>query len=534
MLWQLLPEKLFGNIVTTYEAPLPEEVIQLIAQHEKRELKDITAVIVVDGFQEFQETTVDGLDEKWEFYRTLTAFADLAIQKMFIIPCCTATITCSIKNFLRSSHRKRIFLPVASLKPPYIRQDSVLKPVFNDEDYIMKILINDCGGHGRALEVLAECLSQVDISQDNIDELMHELFNRMKDRYKEALLSVSKYANAIARAILTRKPLPFDEPVPETNRLPYEITQPGLIRYEREEDSPVGYLTAPYIWIWLLARRSSSMTDPILRDWRFCDYSEHRSIEDPRSPPGAQFWQHFEHFVASFRCLKSRLIGEGELVTVSEVHAGARLNGDFSFINHHLELECSTYQEDTKSTNRSSDNWEVKCEYATVNIRDCKFCVLNGSSASAGDAFLGLDTGPGSTPINEVHQYKHLKTQIMNENRFKTERDKAASANDFFFLFTTAKDCNFRIPERSGIIDGNNWAKYFGPFAGRAYLYAIEGPLNINSAKRHDLLRMDGIGKTYADQIIKKRPFVDIEDAKAKTNIPERVLKRFKFSSTPV
>ena len=99
---------------------------------------------------------------------------------------------------------------------------------------------------------------------------------------------------------------------------------------------------------------------------------------DSRSPPGARFWQNFEHFVVTFRCLKSRVIKEGELTTISEVHAGACLNGDIKFINHHLELGIASNQEPTDSNNSNSN---IKCEHATINIWKGRHCIINCMSA---------------------------------------------------------------------------------------------------------------------------------------------------------
>ncbi|CAG8436932.1 7629_t:CDS:1 [Ambispora gerdemannii] len=78
----------------------------------------------------------------------------------------------------------------------------------------------------------------------------------------------------------------------------------------------------------------------------------------------------------------------------------------------------------------------------------------------------------------------------------------------------------------SGIVDASNWKEYLGPFAGKAHIYAIVGPLNINTATYTELMTIDGIGKGRSRTILDKRPFKDLEDAKKKTGIPERVLKR--------
>ncbi|CAG8583669.1 13208_t:CDS:2 [Funneliformis caledonium] len=267
----------------------------------------------------------------------------------------------------------------------------------------------------------------------------------------------------------------------------------------------MGYLDLPYIWIWILTN-SSNGKDPVLKDWSFCDCGDHRSNENLTCPPGN--------------------LNDGELTSISRIHIGARLNGDFEFKNHHFELECAVHQEDTNSSNYGKGKKEIN---KTVDVRECKYCIINGAFAPYGDAFLGLDVNLKLGKPNEVHQYKRWKVNSLTAQDYQNERKKSASNKDFFILFITTNCLNFKLPKNSGIVDASNWDKYFGPYSGRAHAYANVGPLNINKASRRDLLSVYGIGETWADKIMAKREFKDIEDAKKKTNIPERVLKRFKF-----
>jgi hypothetical protein len=53
-----------------------------------------------------------------------------------------------------------MYLPVEPLEPQRINGALIFNP-----DPLTKILVDDCGGHGRALEILAKTLAKVDISQ---------------------------------------------------------------------------------------------------------------------------------------------------------------------------------------------------------------------------------------------------------------------------------------------------------------------------------------------------------------------------------
>ncbi|KAL1914250.1 uncharacterized protein VTP21DRAFT_9090 [Calcarisporiella thermophila] len=532
MLLQLLPDKLLAEILTAYEAPAPEEVIRLVATHTRMNWRQVTVILAVDALHAIMSNYDEGLEEDSTFYRTMSKIADLGVNGMFAIPCCTATILGPINSFLRTSHRHRVYLPVATLTPPIIRQGDTIHQVFQMNDHIIKILVDDCGGHGRALEALECALEGVDISAINIDDLMYRVVNMIRNYYQEALQISVRNINAVVRAILTRHRLQADECVPGTNKLPEELAQPGLIRYEVEAGADDGYLTAPYIWIWVLARIKPSSADLVLRDWNFCTYGELRSRREPSCPPGAQFWQHFEHFIASFRSLKSRVFNEGQLVDFSKVHVGARINGDIQFVNHRLSLVRASGWENTSSANHPPGQWEVPCECSIkIDVRGCKHIILNGTSAPYGDSFLGLDTEAECQGLNEVHQYKRYNRATLRTTDYLSERAKAASERDFFLLYTTAQIEDLELPERSGIVDATNWLDYFGPFAGRAHYFAVVGPLDINTANHRDLLGIRGIGPAYAEQIISKRPFANIADAMERTKIPEKVLKKFKFTT---
>ena len=92
-------------------------------------------------------------------------------------------------------------------------------------------------------------------------------------------------------------------------------------------------------------------------------------------------------------------------------------------------------------------------------------CVINGSSASAGDFWHSLEVVGESSAVNEVGHRRNLSLEL-----FSYERRKSAKATDIFIFYTTAKDCDeIKLPPRSAIVDGDSWKEYFGPFAGKTY-----------------------------------------------------------------
>ncbi|CAG8496294.1 2897_t:CDS:1 [Acaulospora morrowiae] len=338
---------------------------------------------------------------------------------------------------------------------------------------------------------------------------MNDLRHNLTERYGDDIFGSVKDARPIARAILTRRLLDRYKPIPKTNKTPDEFVGSGLIRFEPLKSSRQrGFITAPYIWLWIFVEISREGGDPLLRDWEFDDYGEQRALLNPITSLQPKSWQSFERFVASFRCIKSAVIEEDELINISEVHGGARLNGDIEFKNHNLRLEIAKHHTDTKSKNLTAN---VECYNSTVDVRQFKHCIINAPTSPYGDSFLSLDQ-PGTESPNEVHQFK-LRKKAVSKKEYQEEREKSASENDFFILFTTA-NCNIEIPKRSGIVDKNTFTSYFGPFAGRAYRSAIANNNKVKSIHTVSLGQMCNV-----NQISK-------EQANAKTRIP---MKNFYF-----
>ena len=110
-------------------------------------------------------------------------------------------------------------------------------------------------------------------------------------------------------------------------------------------------------------------------------------------------------FVPAFRALKSRLLKEGELTTISEIHAGARLNlnNDIQFRNHHLQLEYSVHQIDSNSATYGKKKKEIYVKKWLLIFGKVD-TVINGISAPSGDSFLGLDINDDCNEnLNKVH-----------------------------------------------------------------------------------------------------------------------------------
>ena len=126
MLYQLLRED-FGAIMDKYRAPYPEVLLKLVAKGANKVLKDVTVILVVDGLQTLEG---DGHNKESPICRTLATIGDLPQKGAFLLPCCTATVSISARQFLAHFSRLRVYLPLTPLKPPTILTDGISVPVF--------------------------------------------------------------------------------------------------------------------------------------------------------------------------------------------------------------------------------------------------------------------------------------------------------------------------------------------------------------------------------------------------------------------
>ncbi|CAG8663658.1 10780_t:CDS:2 [Funneliformis caledonium] len=528
MLYQLQDQLLWNEIRDDMQTLSITDVLKRCANQKNVALKELTVILIVDGLQTTLINENDGMDKRSLFYSFLTEISLIATNNKypFVIACCTATLARPFHQMVADSHQKRVFLPIRSLNPPQKKG----KPVFKDAP-LLNMLISDMGGNGRALEALESALIDVDIENDSFVSIAEKVCYKLEDRYNE-WINKTHYLIPVLRVILTHTTLIASVPIPGTNILPEELSKLGLIKFEKQNEfSGEGTLTCPYIWLWLMANASKS--DSILRNWNFKYYKELQTDGDPTIPPGCQFWQHFEHFIASFRVLKSNVFEIDKEIKLQDIHAGAKHNfGTATIKNIPLSLAKATRQQSTKSSAYSA-NKTVTCkrgdDQINLNLEDASACIINGSSAPAGDSFCPIYFANTPQLHIESHQCKCLKSTTVNQTTFHEEREKACDKDDIFILYTCGSSNVTRLPPLSAIVDCDRWKLYFGPFAGRAFLLVQSDKFNINNCSKSELTSICGIGPKRADLLESMRPYDDLEDCIYKTKIPRKFLINFRF-----
>ena len=490
MLYQLLGGDI-EDIRREYVAT-PRDVFELVAAAENVDLyNDFTGILVVDGIQRAMT---------WES-GFLNQIGDLSLmsrdsseteegrlrQTPFIMTCVTATYLGPAYQFLVESHRNRVYLPLNRLDAPTWKDDD--SEVLND-DPGTRLLVNDVGGHARAIETIADVLARYQNgSQPNITELANAILFQLKDRYKEVISMMRDDLLPVVQCILSRQPIRLQELIPGSDLRWEHITAPGLLWFEKIEEASGseysyntwGYLVAPYIWLWLLARllppENTERLCQFLRKWEFNDYQQLLHLQTGKGPAGKVTWQNFETFCCYFRILRSLGFGDGQEVGFKLLHSGCKkLRDDENTIvvNRQLDYAEAARRYNTKAASAK----DVVTNHAGTLDADKQLfkVILNAPSASAGDFFLSIQTPAQpfrhyqSEIVREVGQCKFINGGL-NKTTYNEERNKSAGPADFFILYTTAETPDdIALPDRSGLVDRSSWKSYFGPFAGRAYI----------------------------------------------------------------
>jgi len=308
MLKQVLgTERSPHRLLRDFEPPTPIEVLESVALGEGEDFyKEFTAIVVADGIQNFLSKENDRQDKNSKFYTGLTMFAELPlIGGTFIIPCCTATTTVPVRSFIASSHRSRVYLPLKSLDPPKIFRNGNIIPAFLESDPFIKLLLNDCGGHARALEALFSAITADGVDGVGVDNVVKRIHEKLTNRYLEATALSGEFI-AVLRAVWIRLPLKGEDRIPGTELMVDQAVRPGLIKFTSNNNN-IGYLTAPYLWVLLFLKSPQNQLDHLIRDWPFWDYADIYKLWKGDPSPGLRTWQNFEADCARIRAIKSKV-----------------------------------------------------------------------------------------------------------------------------------------------------------------------------------------------------------------------------------
>jgi hypothetical protein len=153
-------------------------------------------------------------------------------------------------------------------------------------------------------------------------------------------------------------------------------------------------------------------------------------------------------------------------------------------VNRHLKFAEAAKRYKTKSTTREHGNAWISEDVETKNCgtlnanAQLSYVISNAAGAKAGDFFISIETpakrfrnrkGSQGDIVREVGRCKVIQDHL-TKTMYNHERNKAARQDDIFILYTHTKSYDFKLPDRSGLVDESCWDSYFGPLAGRAFI----------------------------------------------------------------
>lgn len=272
-----------------------------LAKVEGKKLEDIVVFILVDGIQELQHQL--GAKDS-EMKRVIDSVAEVVNSApFFCIAAIAGTFYSNAVDVLNSPPQWRIFLT-----PPAI--DGSL--VISSDDPLVLQLVEDMGGHGRALETLVEVLRITDIQTSSLSLLMNNIRVSIETKYPQ-LINIATTLIPALLAVILRQPLQDNNKIANSELTVETVVSLGFFRIENNR------LACPFVLVWLLATWSKFTP---LSQFKLESYNELQKHLDPEFPFGMQCWQNWEEFTGRFRILKSNLLC-GSTLSMAELHKGA-------------------------------------------------------------------------------------------------------------------------------------------------------------------------------------------------------------------
>ncbi|KAF8447002.1 hypothetical protein BGX38DRAFT_608604 [Terfezia claveryi] len=244
----LLQVKGLDSLRAVYKKEIPTiDILKAIARSDGKNFKEEwAAILLVDGLQHLLDRDV-------------------------IIACVTGTVYSPLDSYYNISKQQLIELPVSELYSPYVvlrtETDETRVPVLNEENEIIKLLVSDCGGHGRLLETLYTVrveaagknsaqmhydILPLSLATSNIDRVVRRTMEIIQNRYCDAIRFNSLEQTAIFRCIFSWRRLMKSENIPGTTLSLEILIGRGLFRFVQDGAEYFGYLETPYSWMLLL------------------------------------------------------------------------------------------------------------------------------------------------------------------------------------------------------------------------------------------------------------------------------------------
>ncbi|CAE7678272.1 CRN108 [Symbiodinium necroappetens] len=449
-----------------------------------RGAEETTIVVLgVDGMQ-----GLEGFEQRGEagkpFYEVMREVCRLVNQKesALVVGCVTATQSLDHGLAFSAQVRHRLTLPRVSRVEEH-GEDMV------PHHRLKNLLVQDMGGHGRALEALVQALRELKDESDAA-AVIEAVRLQLSLKYPRAGIlgrSDSKTFDddsikAVLRTALSGKWVRRGDKL-----VNIDAQKADLIRLQYNDFFTHCRIEVPYIWLHMMLNTVAANSKD-LAPWRLMDYSQF--LSDP--PQDGTEW---EEFNAAFRVLRSWAFEEQEAVPVRSLHSGAIIQpgtlAEKMVINRHLKrfkarIRIATASNvcgnpkplrDSAATMPASHLEKHECEVdgeeTTVSLTRSDVLVVNVKGAPAADAVLRLQTKAGDL-IAECLQMKHGQSACDLE----AERAKACGKDDIFVVLRNIKP-DTPAGQNLILVSEGQFAEYYGMYSGRAFSSVVPRCLDL-------------------------------------------------------
>lgn len=239
-----------------------------------------------------------------EFYTALALLCDLVnASKCFVIAICAATIYQPVDEFLADSPQWREMLQTTSLDRPTIKGTSVFDTFKDGNGRLTQLLVDDIGGHGRALEKLFDVMLQ---NQGQVFEcipVMRNVLAAIRKAYPAIVTEMHSMKQAFL-AVISRRIV--------------------------NQNSIFGSLTLDQAVSCGLIRRNGTHLQCLfilymLLETHYIPWNKHATYALIERLEDLKPWQLWEQFNCKFRALKFEAFSQKEPVLWTDIDYGARM-----------------------------------------------------------------------------------------------------------------------------------------------------------------------------------------------------------------
>ena len=390
--------------------------------------------LLVDGIRRLGVREADTSS----FRAAVDAISAAVCERQLIIAAIAATSGLQLEGLFGESKQARVFL-----RPPTLPHPEFVVP--DDPSFpALRVLRDDMGGHGRALDILAKLvLARNTPGQvQTIEALSAAVQSQLRSDFSD-WLTVQPLENLL-EAIVSRRPFNSLSDFVVDGITVDRARELGLVQWAGSMSGP-GPLVAPVILLLMLQSNlpGGSLLTHLASGYNKLEFGSRRG----------NWWQDFDVFAADFRAIKAKAFRRSGWVSAAQLHYGAKLSPAAQSLlirtpasGRDVAVVGASRQYHTKSSAgiRSVIPWVAapgskRQAGAPVDITNGASIVLNGTSAKAADVFLNVEAFDFATSsvrtCREVFACRHRETDL-SAGDFALERDVAAD-EDLFLFFTT-------------------------------------------------------------------------------------------------